>query len=185
MDKLERIVIVPSCTEQQTGTVDASFSNDVTGACFLLTCQVTEVLLQCTVFPLNNVWKIHIVLLVSGIHQWNVEAGETGNCSDVRAPSPIRSTVRCGSFYVMTSLSTWRWQRFPCQRRRSRSLHLPYCRLLHFGFGTKMWVLWTNGRCLMCAGNVSTHESKEQCFETYRGEIYMNKALQEVRIILK
>ena len=93
VDKLECNVIVPFCTEQRTDSADSSFSNVVTDANSLSTCQVTDILLQCIMFPFNNVRKTHIILLVSGITQWNVEAGETGNCSDVRTPSPIRSTV--------------------------------------------------------------------------------------------
>ena len=184
VEKFKCIFIVPSCSEQRTGSADASFSDDVTGADFLFTCQVTEVLLQCIMFPFSNVWTTYSVLLVSGSHQWNVEAGETGNCSDVRAPSPIRSTVRCGSFYVMTSLRDSVGSILLVRRRRSRSLqNLPY----KLSYITR----WSRYKNVSVVNKPTLFDVCGKCFNTWEqramiwGEICMNDLLKEVRIILK
>jgi hypothetical protein len=52
VDKLECIVIDASCTGQRNGGSYTLFSNDETGTNFLLTCRVTEMLLQAPSFRL-------------------------------------------------------------------------------------------------------------------------------------
>jgi len=174
MDKLECIVIVPSCTEQPTCSVDAMSSDDATGNNFLLTCQVTEVLLQSFMFPFNNAWKIHIVLLVSWIHQWNVEAGKTVNCSDVTTPSPIRSTVRCGSFYVMTSLRDIALAAYCLSASQVKVITKPALETVYYTLVSEQKRMMNKSTLFdVCGKCFHTWGSKEHCFETYRGEICM------------
>ena len=158
VDKLWCIVTDLSCTKQRNKSVYVPFSKDVASGSGLGTCQATEVLLQCIMCPLNNTCKAHTLLLLSVIYQWNVEAGETGSCSNVRTPSPIRSTVWLRQFLRYDVIA---WRRVGSRLLVKVAGQGHYntwpknYRLLHIGPETKMWVWWTSQRYLICAGEMS------------------------------